>query len=292
MIPYDPRLSLLLADAAVASYRDGSDIVEWAAERGYSCRHWSEGAAQAAVFASLNGPVIVAMRGTDQGLDWRVDTRFWRVKRSWWGFPVLDTEGDLVFGEDGRAVTVGSLHRGFVSYAERLAPLIAEEVERWPDRPVHVCGHSLGGALSYLIARHLWRRGHEIATVHAFSSPRVGDLAWAQAYDASELGAVTFRVVAVNRGEQDLVTQTPPAWAGYWHSGRPVIVTADGRYETEEAWELVRQGLPMRWRLLSRLIWSAKAHPTNLLLSVLTADARRAAVPELAPVLAYGGRRG
>lgn len=268
MIPYSPALSLRLAEAAVASYSEGDALAGWSARRGYVCEAWSEGAAQAAIFCEdgpADGPVIVAMRGTDQGLDWRVDTRFWRVRRSWWG--------------------PGSLHRGFVSYAERLAALIAEEVEKWPDRPVHVCGHSLGGALSYLIARHLWRRGHEIASVHAFSSPRVGNREWAQDYDDGPLGEKTFRVVAVFEGEQDLITQTPPAWSGYWHAGRPVIVAVKrdelgraakvDRYESEEAWETVRRGLPMRWRLITRLIRSVRAHPTDLLLDVLTADLRR-----------------
>lgn len=263
-VPYDPGLSLRLAEAAIASYYDGDALARFSARRGYVCQHWSEGAAQAAVFcdqSAADGALIVAMRGTDSGMDWRVDTRFLRVRRSWWGFP----------SEDGKVL--GTVHRGFVAYAERLSALIAEEVERWPGRPIHVCGHSLGGALSYLIARHLWRRGRRIATVHAFSSPRVGNREWAQAYDASALGAVTYRVIVVLGGEQDLITQTPPAWMGYWHAGRPVIVTGTDRYESGEAWETVRKGLPMRWRYITRLIRSIRAHPANLLLSVLRTNA-------------------
>lgn len=265
MKPYDPALSLRLAEAAVASYSGHDVLADWSSRRGMVCRAWSEGAAQAAVFCAdttRDGEVIVAIRGTDEGLDWRVDTRLWRVRRSWWSYP----------DEDGKPI--GRLHRGFVSYAERLSSLIAEEVARWPDRPVHVCGHSLGGALSYLIARDLSRRGRDIATVHAFSSPRVGGRKWAQAYDAGPLGSLTFRVVAVLRGAQDLVTQTPPAAFGYWHAGRPVIVSGAERWESEAMWEQVRT-LP-KWRFVSRLFRGVSAHPSRSLMAVLRADAERA----------------
>lgn len=83
--------------------------------------------------------------------------------------------------------------------------------------PLYVTGHSLGGALAVLAAERLTACGYPVMEVHTFGGPRVGDYAWAQAYEA-RLGRRTWRHAYCC----DIVTRVPWLWQGYWHVGQHV----------------------------------------------------------------------
>lgn len=62
------------------------------------------------------------------------------------------------------------------------------------SKPVIYAGHSLGGALAMVAAAHqqLAIPG-SVGAVYTFGGPRVGDAAWATAYDGLGLATITYR---------------------------------------------------------------------------------------------------
>jgi triacylglycerol lipase len=69
-------------------------------------------------------------------------------------------------------------HSGFCTTYRSMIEEICAEVGAAP-RVVHVCGHSLGGALATLTALHLHQLGHD-AHLYTFGAPRVGPLGFTQ----------------------------------------------------------------------------------------------------------------
>ena len=116
------------------------------------------------------------------------------------------------------------VHAGFLKAELALLPLILEEmpmhIRRSMRPPINLYGHSLGGALAAKIAFSLFHLGYPIQDVVTFASPRVGNAAWRNAYNAV-LGDNTVRVVA----QGDLVPLLPGVLDGYRHVGREVYLT-------------------------------------------------------------------
>ena len=90
--------------------------------------------------------------------------------------------------------------------------------------PLLITGHSLGGALALLCAHRLALQTVPIHSVHTFGQPRVGDHAFAAAYD-SLLGDRTYRVVNQN----DVVPRLPGVLLGYQHAGHLAFLNGAGR---------------------------------------------------------------
>jgi hypothetical protein len=82
-----------------------------------------------------------------------------------------------------------------------------------PAGPIVVTGHSLGGALGILLADQLGNR--EVTAVYTFGNPRPGRADFAAAYNASELGPRTYRLVY----EDDFVPTVAPSDLGFRHVG-------------------------------------------------------------------------
>jgi hypothetical protein len=157
--------------------------------------------------------VVLAFRGTSNLKDWIADARFRKVP--------LGAPGDI------------RVHDGFLQDADSLLPKIINAINGNP-KPILVCGHSLGGALASLSAFCLAKSNFEVRSVYTFASPRVGNAAWRDAYNAQRpnsnpnwtLGDRTFRVAAAG----DLVPYLPgaltPPLNGYRHVGTEIFVEA------------------------------------------------------------------
>jgi hypothetical protein len=145
---------------------------------------------------------VVVFRGTAGGRDILTDLMFRKVA--------------FQAGPAG-APPVGRVHRGFAAALDSVWSRVlaaAQDVGR--DRPLFVGGHSLGAALAQLAALRLAGHGQPVAGVYTYGSPRVGDAAFRDAYDAA-LGERTFLHV----NDEDVVTTVPPWWTGFDHVAQP-----------------------------------------------------------------------
>jgi triacylglycerol lipase len=105
-------------------------------------------------------------------------------------------EGRL--GVDLAAAGVGArFHKGFVdAIGEIWEPLVSavESEVRRRDRPVWLCGHSLGGALALLAAWLFKRRFVSVQEVCTFGAPMIGNRVAREAFNR-ELAGRVFRYV-------------------------------------------------------------------------------------------------
>ena len=201
-----------------------TSLAQWGFER----VRWIEDKAtdtQAVVAARSGdgtGHLVVAFRGTEGGKDFLTDLRF--------------RKGVFHAGATG-AQPVGQVHRGFATALESVwGQVLAAVRELGPDRPIFVCGHSLGAALAQLAAMRLVGHGRNVAAVYVYGSPRVGNADFCDAYN----GALKERTF-LHINDQDVVTTVPPRWAGFDHVAQPArrfdvghqITSDDGAMQSE-----------------------------------------------------------
>ena len=105
---------------------------------------------------------------------------------------------------------------------QKILKIIKEGLAEHVYYELYVTGHSLGGALSTLFGYLLSHELSNKVTVVSFASPRVGNSAWKDAYDAKE-NLVHYRVT----NNRDIVTASP-MW-GYKHTGHNIRLF-DGSY--------------------------------------------------------------
>ena len=148
------------------------------------------------------GCLAISFRGTDNMSDWRSNCSAWRVP---WDETLTTTERRV------QSVTVGlvvpTVHSGFLTVWRRMRTRVMAQVERHfaggldtAGNELLITGHSLGGAIAVLCAYDIActmssRFGKLIRTpaVYTFGAPRVGNGAFANAYDRRV--PRTFRVV-------------------------------------------------------------------------------------------------
>ncbi|GGX47971.1 lipase family protein [Saccharospirillum salsuginis] len=94
----------------------------------------------------------------------------------------------------------GRVHRGFQQAFQSIYMDIKAALANYPDQPLVLTGHSLGGALATLAARDLNHPGG-LAACYTFGAPRVGDEEW-----VSDLKTPMYRLV----NSADCVTMLPP----------------------------------------------------------------------------------
>jgi len=157
--------------------------------------------------------VVLAFAGTDPGIWQNLATDFTPLPRA---------------GSD--------IHEGF-----RLAAAAAKsEVEQaiqlsqQQQKPLFICGHSLGAALAALAAKLVIERRSPLSAVYAFGMPRVGGEGFAATYDSS-LGELTFRLVH----GIDLVAAVPPSRAGFRHVGRALQCDAGAKFDEARSLSLI-----------------------------------------------------
>lgn len=154
--------------------------------------------------ASPDGELVAAIRGTDTILEWIHDAEFLMVP--------CPVKGASSGTDDGFTAVYKSL-LGCSFYGLTATTIPAKEAiasythsESIEVKRVTICGHSLGGALATLLALDVaLNTPFKNPTCFTFASPRVGDHAFARAYNAAVPN--TFRVA--NR--MDLVSMLPSA---------------------------------------------------------------------------------
>lgn len=103
---------------------------------------------------------------------------------------------------------VGKVHKGFYTAFKSIQKELDNLVGIAKDRPVIICGHSLGGALGTLAAAYIRRKFKREVMLYTFGSPLVGDATFVHHF--SKVEPFTYYRVIHN---QDLVTMVPPPHA-------------------------------------------------------------------------------
>ena len=119
------------------------------------------------------------------------------------------------------------LHQGF-SAATRA---IYEDIKPYliKDRPIVTTGHSLGGAISVILAMYLTKDDYDLMQITTFGQPKVTNVTGTKAFKNLPL----IRVVT----EYDIVPLVPPISPLqikdldiYWHMGEEIILLENGQY--------------------------------------------------------------
>lgn len=153
-------------------------------------------------FTADNGEILIAFRGSSSRSDFLADADFF-----------LDPVPAAIAATSA-SEPVLKIHGGFRRQFLAALPTLRKCLQNAPSTwPVRVVGHSLGGALATLCALSL-KRGElciapRIVTCVTFGSPRVGNAAFARAFDA----CVNSTIRCVNA--RDAVTMRP--YWGYEH---------------------------------------------------------------------------
>jgi triacylglycerol lipase len=119
------------------------------------------------------------------------------------------------------------IHEGFGEALNAVwSDIIAALEQSKPISRLLTTGHSLGAALAALCASRLTREtGVTAEAIYGFGMPRVGNPAFAAAYNAL-LGDRTYRFVYGS----DIVPTVPPAESGFSHVGRYLPCEANQRF--------------------------------------------------------------
>lgn len=119
------------------------------------------------------------------------------------------------------------IHTGFLKAYTSISHQVIDEVRQMllkGERPIFLCGHSLGGALATLCAADLHLSlsvPTSTISVSTFGSPRCGNRFWASMYDQIIQRHWRFEV------ETDIVTKVPSSHF-YTHVGKKVLLTPTG----------------------------------------------------------------
>lgn len=97
--------------------------------------------------------------------------------------------------------TGGKVHSGFDDAFNVIERDVINALEQFPNLPLFITGHSLGGALATIAAKRLTHKGGN-AACYTFGSPRVADDHWLMT-----MKTPIYRVVNAS----DSVTMVPPA---------------------------------------------------------------------------------
>ncbi|UQS16440.1 lipase family protein [Pseudomonas sp. HS6] len=109
----------------------------------------------------------------------------------------------------------GKVHQGFHEAFVAVLPFIKRYITRFrTNQKIIVCGHSLGGAISLLLAEWLYREITSDVILYTYGSPRAGDKEFVE----SAKGLVHHRIVNHN----DPVPSVP---AGWMDTKKPIWIT-------------------------------------------------------------------
>jgi triacylglycerol lipase len=119
------------------------------------------------------------------------------------------------------------LHQGFGSAAKAVytdvKPYLNEKL------PIHITGHSLGGAIAVILGLYLQQEDYAVTQIITFGQPKVTNVTGAKKYDLLPL----IRVVTLN----DIVPLVPPISPMqirdldiFWHIGEEVILMGDNKF--------------------------------------------------------------
>ena len=136
------------------------------------------------LFMEEQGVQYIAFEGSDTAKDWRRNLEF------------------LIVDHDA--------HLGFaLSARDLMSQMWLDGVQLDKDKPLVLCGHSLGGAVATIVAAQLQAMHPEMMLV-TFGSPRPGGRKFRERFNVSHKRYVH---------ENDVVPSLPPVVFGYRHAG-------------------------------------------------------------------------
>lgn len=205
--------ALALARAARLAYKGPEKVGHTLQEWGFELIEFFDSEGTQAFIAGSEDATLLSFRGTEEPADF-----------------ITDVDMRLVAEDPGRT------HRGFHEGLDRVWSEVLTRVREQPaSRPLWLTGHSLGAGLATIAAARLALDEQLVPQgVYTIGSPRVGDRAFAGAYDRA-LKRRTFRFVNNN----DVVTRFPHGFrhARYVHVGSERIIDAQGQlHESMSPW--------------------------------------------------------
>lgn len=103
---------------------------------------------------------------------------------------------------------VGKVHAGFYKAFKSAQSFIDQAVPSNLEKPIIVCGHSLGGALANLAAAYLRKKNHSKVMLYTFGCPLVGDSEFSHHFSKIQ-PIISYRFVH----NRDLVIMIPPPYS-------------------------------------------------------------------------------
>lgn len=154
-------------------------------------------------FASNDKRSLIVFRGTDSKKDWRTN---------------------LQFSKEPGPFNGSFVHKGIQEAFFHVALDIGRLLERHhtDNKELWLAGHSLGGALSVILAAYLLKRDIQIDGLYTYAAPRIGDEVFSRTLD-EKLPGLHIRIV----NENDVVPYLPLE-ALFTHSGTLVMLTETG----------------------------------------------------------------
>jgi triacylglycerol lipase len=210
------RKSLLFAELSAIAYLNEIDAVEAVRQIGFPEAEFIEVDGAQAYLFSNEIDLVIACRGTEpqEWNDVKADLNAW---------PVV-------------AETIGRVHGGFKQEVDDLWPklearLVHNTKELW------LCGHSLGGAMATICATRckLSYINSNPLELFTYGSPKVGTKVYVTHCRVEHIRWVN---------NNDIITQVPPAWMGYYHVGQEMYLNMYGKLRKMTRYQRMKD----RWR--------------------------------------------
>jgi len=222
------KRALLFAELAQIAYYEATEVKKLARKLGFTTvEFYNIDGAEAYRFMNKHD-LVIACRGTQP-------TQYNDIKADARAFPVI-------------AETVGRVHGGFKGEVDKLWLLIKEDLVReQAKRHIWLCGHSLGAAMSTIVASRC--RGdsglYNPKELHTFGSPRVGWRTYLNNFPFTH-----YRWV----NNADIVTRVPFLIFGYVHHGQCQYFNHYGNLRNLTGWQRVKDV----WRGIIRGLFKGK----------------------------------
>jgi len=172
-----------------------------------------------ALIVEFQERVIIAFRGTGTTSDGIKSVRTWLsdldiyplrgptrlVRQGRDPHVVLVQAGILKDGSWGR----GTIHDGFYTTWRKFKRVMTSYLIKFKDKPLYITGHSRGGALAELCARHVAKNMGKSCILVEYGTPRVGTEEYANQFQTLHVTGASL----VNG--YDLVMTVPPKILGF-----------------------------------------------------------------------------
>jgi len=158
-----------------------------------------------AYIADYDQEVIFAFQGTKNNRAWISD------------FDILPLRGDLMpkSGSWGRGTIADGFYEGWEDFKDPISNYIKENCK---GKKIYCTGHSRGGALATLCARHIAKNLKLPCSCVSFASPAQGTKVY-----RDELDLLPLNHTRVTYG-YDIVPKMPPKELGFYHGGKEIYL--------------------------------------------------------------------